>query len=175
MKKISTLLATLSLVALMFNSCGDYTPPEKNMIVNGQKYNLTIATLDDYGTNINDLTYRKYGLTFKSTDINPENYISFILYSTSTTQLEVGTYTYSISGDEAGTISWNEVGINLQYDASDVVVAGKYMDDFNSTFEGTVTVSMKNDNYDFIFDLTIDNDGTTYHIQGEYNDALQQY
>jgi hypothetical protein len=49
------------------------------------------------------------------------------------------------------------------------------MNENNASFEGTVTISKKNDNYYFVFNLTAEKNGVAYTIEGEYNDALTAY
>lgn len=173
MKKFSLVITAFLAVIFVLNSCGDSdtTALAKYMTINGAKVRLAVAEISDYGVD-EDITYREYRLSFKSSASNPANYLTFYIYSTSTTRLQEGTYTYQYAPIESGILSYTEVGSNLQYDGSGQAVSGKRISESNSAYSGTVSVSKKNDNYYFVFDLIADYDGSIYTIEGEYNDVL---
>lgn len=171
MKKLFYFSSIIAIIAL-FSSCGEVELPNKFFEINGESYSLEVGQMIDYGTNY-DITYRTYDLGFASSSSTPKNYISFYLYSNSTTRIEEGTYSYEYIGSK-GSITDVNVGINLTYDGSGEAISGTRFSDYTSTFEGTVTISKKNDNYSFVFDLTITDDDETYTITGEYNDVLSE-
>lgn len=172
MKKNLFLSIAVTVCVFMFNSCGEVEEVSKYLTVNGTKVELSSATLSDYGTD-DDITYREYVLRFKTSGTYPSTYLEFNIYSTSTTRLEEGTYTYQYSPIEEGILSYGEFGYNLVYDNTGVATSGVRIEEESAeTFTGTVTVSKKNDNYLFVFDLVASEGDQTYTIEGEFNDVL---
>lgn len=166
------LTAFLTMVAF-FVSCEPIEEAPKYLEINGESADLTMGTIDDNGTN-SSITYREYVLTFASGESKPSDYIRFTLYSTSTSRLEEGTYTYTYLGYGAGDISWLKVGKNIQYDNSGVAISGTRINESDFDFEGTVTVSMEDDLYKFVFDLTGVDGDLNYIVKGEFSDLLKE-
>jgi hypothetical protein len=169
MKKFITFLGVLAFVV----SCEPIEEAPKYLEINGESADLTIGTIDDNGTN-SSITYREYVLTFASSDTKPSDYIRFTLYSTSTSRLEEGTYNYEYLGYGAGDFSWLKVGKDIQYDNSGVAISGTRINESDYDYEGTVTVSMEDDLYKFVFDLTGVDGDVSYTVMGEFSDLLKE-
>lgn len=174
MKKLSIFFIALAGSLLLFNSCGEIKTPQRYLAVNGEKIELKTASLTDYGTNFY-ITTREYDLDFATSDFNPSDFLHFTIYSTDLSELAEGVYTYSFGGEQPGTISYVSFGNNIGYDNSNQANSGTRIDDEAAVFSGTVTVSWENDRFYFYFDLVADFNGSTFHIQGEYNDVLTEY
>ena len=170
--KRSINLSSLIAIILLFYSCGEVEVPNKFFELDEERIELSVGKIDDWGTD-NDISYRTYRLGFADFTDNPENYISFRILSYSTTRIEEGTYTYQFLPEE-GEITSIQVGVDLAYDSSGEAIAGTRFSESNSEFDGTITVSKKNDNYCFVFDIIITRDDETYSLTGEYNDVLSE-
>ncbi len=170
--KLLVNLGSLAAVIMLLAACGEVEVPNKYFEMDGERYELGIGQIYDRGTDA-DITYRNYDLGFATSASNPRNYISFELFSNSTTRIEEGSYTYKYWA-EKGEISSIVIGTGISYDNSGEAIAGTRYSESNSDFEGTVTVSKKNDNYSFVFDITITRDSESHTITGEFNEVLSE-
>ncbi|MCG8702384.1 MAG: hypothetical protein MI922_30310 [Bacteroidales bacterium] len=174
MNRVTLFLTNLVVLALFLTSCDStIEPAEKYMTVNGKKIELEKAYIYDWGTN-SDITYREYEITFETEGTYPSDYLEIDFFSSSTTRLNEGTYTYKEYYYAGGNLSNIYVGLNLQYDDKGEAVSGTRFSDWDTDFTGTVTISKKNDNYMFEFDLETEYDGQEYKITGVYNDVLKE-
>lgn len=137
---------------------------------NGNKYPLTKGYLDNYGnldsTDVYnfDVTLVDDGITFtQDSAIGAGNFIYLELWSSSSTGLAPGTYTFA-DNYAAQTFSWGEVGFNSDF-------AG----DIGEIYEcagGTVTISQSGTDYIFDVVLTLETGQT---VNAYYNDSLIYY
>lgn len=176
MKK--SFLLSLGLALLAF-SCTTIESDPSYVMLDGKQFNVSIGKIDDDGTNSNDLTYRIYDLEFSNKTEYPSTVFSLTIYSTATTApLRVGTYNYSLLGNEAGTFSYFVLGVNREYDDTNTLVSGTTIDDYNhSVDQGQITISRDDDDrYVFDFEITVkdDNDNTKV-LEGHINLVLEEY
>lgn len=159
-------------VLAVFAACEPIEETPKFLEINGEQTSLSVGTIHDYGTN-SEISYREYQLTFANSSSKPSDYIRFNIYSTNTERLQEETYTYAYWGDK-GNISWLSLGQNIVYDNSGVAISGTRITESNYSCEGTVDVSMKDEVYKFVFDLTATSNDKTYTIKGEFNELLTE-
>ncbi len=157
----------------MLMSCEKEESAPKYLEINRVQKELNTGYIHDAGTN-DDLTYRLYKLSFVTTKDNPSDYLAFYLYSTSTKRLQEGDYYYTYSDVGPGSISYVSVGQGIEYDNIGVAVEGLKIYDYNSEINGFVSITMKDEVYKFVFDLSATKSGETYSIKGEFNEVLQE-
>jgi hypothetical protein len=172
MKRTFLITAVLS-IALFVMSCGSTDERDPNtLIINGENKSLGVGYLGDEGTNT-QISYRKYSLEFADKEEFPANYISFSIFSNSTTRLNEGVYEYNY-GYESGAFSDLNLGHDIKYDSQGVAVSGTrineyYMDDI----QGTVTVSMEDGDYKFDFNISFTYNDRNYVVKGVFWDVLK--
>lgn len=166
MKKITSVLAIICL-AILWNSC-EVERPAKYFDVNGNRQTINYAYADTWGVS-GDLTSRWYAVSFRSQEIEPENFITFFMGSLTneTDIIAEGSYDYNYLSDR-GFISDISVGYDIAYDYLGYP-SGTRFDDEVADFTGTIAVFQDGTGYRFVFDLEAEYEGNIYTITGEYN------
>ena len=169
MKKIAPLVLIFIGIILM-NSC-EVETPARYFEVNGHRAKINYAYMDTWGTS-EDLKSRWYAISFRSQEVEPENYITFLIgsFTNETDILAEGTYEYNYLGGQ-GYVSDLVVGHDIAYDYLGYATGTRFDDDV-ATFTGTITVERDRNDYRFIFDLEADYDNSVYIITGEYNGTM---
>jgi hypothetical protein len=170
MKRIG-LYICLGIMAFLANSC-EIEQPARYFEVNGKKSTLNVAYADPWGTS-GDLTSRWYAISFRSQELDPENYITFLLgsFTNETDFIAEGTYDYDyLSG--RGLISDLSVGYDIAYDYLGYPTGTRFDEDV-AVFSGTITIEYNSGtNYHFYFDLTAVYNNSTYAITGEFDGSI---
>lgn len=169
MKKILVILQILVLI-FSFNSCEIEVPP-KYFDVNGSEYDLNVAFMDDWGPE-GDLSFRWWAISFRSEELMPSNYITFLLGSYENTGdfLTEGSYEYDYLGGE-GFFSDISVGYNIGYDSKGYPV-GNLLNSEYADFTGFIDINRDGTKYFFNFDLQVEYQGEIINILGEYEGRL---
>ncbi len=154
MRKYLLLIAT-ALVAL--TGCVETEVGAAYIEVDGVEYALNEGSVYSYTSG----SLGRFDVQLADDLTDSENYISFVISSLSTSKIESGVYEYNYfpSANEFDYIEVKTAG-------------GDYLTENNSTPTGTITVSMNDDNYMFEFDMTFEQDGETYTLNGEFNRVL---
>ncbi len=172
MKKVIKFIPILFGAVLLVASCSSDTKEDAGYIkINGTSYLLTYGIADDYGTN-SDISYRNYWIRFQSSEGDePSHFFTFKLYSTSTTKIGEGTYTYEYFPSQAGEFSWVKTGYNIQYDDAGEQIAGTILLD-SQVEEGSMVITKEGDTYKFDFNIVFIKNNNTYTVTGEFKDIL---
>ncbi|MBN2486478.1 MAG: hypothetical protein JXB34_10935 [Bacteroidales bacterium] len=158
-------------LALFAASC-EVETPQRYFEVNGRKAKVNVAFMDTWGTS-SDLKSRWYAISFRSEEIEPENYITFFIssFTNETDILAEGTYEYDYLGG-TGFFSDLSLGYGIRYDYLGIPTGTRFDEDV-AAFSGTITVERdRNNRYRFVFDIEADYDNSLYAITGEYNGTL---
>lgn len=175
MKKINLLLAALFALTITF-SCSDVeeTIVKNYLSVNGSETTLTQGTINQYAPNLSaSPVYKQYYLTVSNSSIQPSTFINFYIYSSSTTSLSDGVYTFNYY-DGANYFNGISVGNSIQYDSYGYQISGTYLSTYylDETYTNKITVSSEGDDNIYEFDLKFIQSGTTYYVKGQYKGAL---
>lgn len=169
MKKLGSFILIGTMV-LFATSC-EVETPKRYFEINGSRSSINFAYMDTWGVS-DDLKSRWYAISFRSDEIEPENYMTFLLgsYTNETDIIAEGTYDYDYLGGQ-GLISDLSIGHDIHYDYLGLPSGTRYDEDV-ADFSGTITVERDGGKYRFIFDLEADYENSVYSITGEYNGTM---
>lgn len=152
-------LLYLIIACFVFTACEETEKEPDFMEINGVEYILNVGY-------INNMTWSDdlmgtFKISLGDNADNPTNFISFRLYSSSTSQLNEGTYTYVWWPDEPNVFTFPEL----------ITIDGHNITEKTHSWNGNIYVSKKNDNFLFEFDLIAkdDNNGEDTLIKGRFN------
>jgi len=151
----------LLLVTVLFiTSCmdSDDEKPDNYFEVNGEKFMMSEAYIDDDGTD-NEITYRSYDILLCDSKETKGNYVQFTTLSNSTLRLEEGTYSYKYFL-EKGYFGNPEIGMNIEYDSKGQAINGTRYTEYNmNNIMGSVIITQEEGDYKFVINLSFEVDG----------------
>jgi len=181
--KLFILLAFMSLAVVSCNKDDDNNDDGNNpsgtvvgqFSFDGTNYNLRSGTIEDYGTDGNnisnfDITLFDKNLNFQNDDFAFEgdlvNELYFEIFTEEANKIPNGTYTFSSTDNAAGTFSTSS-SLILDYNFT-TDEEGTYID-FTA---GTITVIQNGPVYELEFTLTTSGGKT---VTGDYEGALVEF
>ncbi len=181
MKKILNILLAISLVSVTFYSCNDDDDDDKSsnkdsyLKVEDTEYSLSFGILEYWGEETTDGPYYLdlylaggFTLTDDDDDYTVEgegNVIYFELYSSNSTSLTAGEYTYDTTSYEAFTFDYSDYLVNYNLETDEY-------DEMGEISSGTIDVSKDGSTYKISIDC-MSSDGTA--ITGYFEGTLDYY
>ena len=159
----------LALISVALVSCDEESTEKENSFkYDGKTYKIANGYLENFGlieTSYNlDLILMTSGITYNSASGEPSgegSYLYFEMFSSSSTQLNPGTYNFDYYTWNAGTFDYAEIGVNVNF----ATEAGTYL----SIVAGTVKVKLTDTKYEITIDCTLENNKK---VTGYYKGTL---